>query len=150
MMIDARRNCRKNCIRCLALHIRSPQDGLRPRIHQSRSASINTDFVRYQPMRAPQGKRKARPASSQPPGLSGELVITAVTSTRRFSRDRRSLHPSILPIFNCCDLVHLTSLSKRIARMSTSERLFRFPRPEWLNSANIRSAGIYLSGALVS
>ncbi|KAF1827263.1 UPF0220-domain-containing protein [Dissoconium aciculare CBS 342.82] len=30
----------------------------------------------------------------------------------------------------------------------SSERLFRFPRPEWLNSANIRSAGIYFSGAL--
>ncbi|KAF7186593.1 hypothetical protein HII31_12151 [Pseudocercospora fuligena] len=25
---------------------------------------------------------------------------------------------------------------------------YRFPRPEWLNSANTRSAGVYLSGAL--
>lgn len=32
----------------------------------------------------------------------------------------------------------------------SSERLFRFPKPEWLNSANIRNAGVYVSGALVS
>lgn len=31
------------------------------------------------------------------------------------------------------------------------DRLFRyrFPRPEWLNSANTRTAGVYTSGALV-
>lgn len=32
--------------------------------------------------------------------------------------------------------------------MSTS-RLFRFPKPEWLNSPNTRTAGVYLAGALV-
>ncbi|CZT19080.1 probable membrane protein [Ramularia collo-cygni] len=34
----------------------------------------------------------------------------------------------------------------------SGDRLFRlqFPRPEWLNSATTRSAGIYLSGALFS
>lgn len=30
-----------------------------------------------------------------------------------------------------------------------SERLFRFPKPEWLNSANTRTAGVYLAGGLV-
>ena len=28
-------------------------------------------------------------------------------------------------------------------------RLFKFPKPQWLNSANTRNAGVYLSGALV-
>ncbi|KAF2165093.1 hypothetical protein M409DRAFT_67385 [Zasmidium cellare ATCC 36951] len=27
-------------------------------------------------------------------------------------------------------------------------RLFKFPKPQWLNSANTRNAGVYLSGAL--
>ncbi|WPH04049.1 vacuolar sorting protein-like protein Vps68 [Acrodontium crateriforme] len=31
--------------------------------------------------------------------------------------------------------------------MST-ERLFRFPKPQWLNSTNTRTGGIYLAGAL--
>lgn len=29
-------------------------------------------------------------------------------------------------------------------------RLFRFKRPEWMNGANARSAGVYASGAIVS
>ncbi|QIX01665.1 hypothetical protein AMS68_007182 [Peltaster fructicola] len=29
-------------------------------------------------------------------------------------------------------------------------RLFKFPRPQWLNSANTRTAGVYLAGALFS
>jgi hypothetical protein len=33
--------------------------------------------------------------------------------------------------------------------MSTSTRLFRFPTPAWLNSANTRTAGVYLAGGLV-
>ncbi|GAB7354858.1 hypothetical protein MBLNU459_g5234t1 [Dothideomycetes sp. NU459] len=32
----------------------------------------------------------------------------------------------------------------------SSERLFRFPKPQWLNSANTRSFGVYLAGALFS
>lgn len=32
----------------------------------------------------------------------------------------------------------------------TSSRLFRFPKPEWVNSPNTRTAGVYLAGALVS
>lgn len=32
--------------------------------------------------------------------------------------------------------------------MST-HRLFRFPKPEWFNSPNARTAGVYLAGALV-
>jgi hypothetical protein len=33
----------------------------------------------------------------------------------------------------------------------SSDRLFRlhFPKPEWLNSATTRNAGIYIAGALV-
>jgi hypothetical protein len=31
----------------------------------------------------------------------------------------------------------------------SSQRLFRFPKPAWLNSATTRTAGVYLSGALV-
>lgn len=35
--------------------------------------------------------------------------------------------------------------------MESRERLFRIPfvRPEWLNNANVRTAGVYLAGALV-
>ena len=30
-----------------------------------------------------------------------------------------------------------------------SDRLFRFPKPAWLNNANTRTAGVYTAGALV-
>lgn len=30
-----------------------------------------------------------------------------------------------------------------------SNKVFRFERPEWLNSPNTRTAGVYLAGALV-
>lgn len=36
-----------------------------------------------------------------------------------------------------------------VPKMSSEDRLFRFPRPAWLNSANTRTAGVYLSGAIV-
>ncbi|KAJ9622447.1 Vacuolar protein sorting-associated protein 68 [Taxawa tesnikishii (nom. ined.)] len=32
----------------------------------------------------------------------------------------------------------------------SSDRLFRFPKPQWLNSANTRTAGVYFAGALFS
>ncbi|MCJ1445391.1 MAG: hypothetical protein MMC23_005896 [Stictis urceolatum] len=32
----------------------------------------------------------------------------------------------------------------------SSHRLFRFPKPQWLNSPNARTAGVYLSGAIFS
>ncbi|KAF2199979.1 vacuolar sorting protein-like protein Vps68 [Delitschia confertaspora ATCC 74209] len=32
----------------------------------------------------------------------------------------------------------------------SSHRLFRFPKPAWINSANTRTAGVYLAGALFS
>ncbi|MCJ1247262.1 hypothetical protein MMC30_004476 [Trapelia coarctata] len=32
----------------------------------------------------------------------------------------------------------------------SSHRLFRFPKPQWLNSPNTRTAGVYLAGALFS
>lgn len=31
----------------------------------------------------------------------------------------------------------------------SSHRLFRFPKPQWLNSPNTRTAGVYFAGALV-
>lgn len=34
--------------------------------------------------------------------------------------------------------------------MDSDNRLFRFPKPQWINSANTRTAGIYLAGGLVS
>jgi hypothetical protein len=33
--------------------------------------------------------------------------------------------------------------------MEDSNRLFRFPKPAWMNSANTRTAGVYIAGALV-
>ncbi|KAF2718538.1 UPF0220-domain-containing protein [Polychaeton citri CBS 116435] len=32
----------------------------------------------------------------------------------------------------------------------SSERLFHFPKPQWLNSANTRAGGVYFAGALFS
>ncbi|KAF4304501.1 Vacuolar protein sorting-associated protein 68 [Botryosphaeria dothidea] len=32
----------------------------------------------------------------------------------------------------------------------SSHRLFRFPKPQWINSANTRTAGVYAAGALFS
>ncbi|KAK3671721.1 Vacuolar protein sorting-associated protein 68 [Recurvomyces mirabilis] len=34
--------------------------------------------------------------------------------------------------------------------MESGDRLFRFPKPQWLNSANTRTAGVYSAGALFS
>lgn len=31
----------------------------------------------------------------------------------------------------------------------SDRRLFRFPKPQWLNSASTRIAGVYVAGALV-
>ena len=47
-----------------------------------------------------------------------------------------------LPTSHFLGLAHLPT-------MSSTNRLFRFPTPAWLNSANTRTAGIYLAGALV-
>lgn len=33
--------------------------------------------------------------------------------------------------------------------MMEENRLFRFPKPAWLNSANTRTFGVYTAGALV-
>ncbi|KAK4889856.1 Vacuolar protein sorting-associated protein 68 [Elasticomyces elasticus] len=32
----------------------------------------------------------------------------------------------------------------------SGNRLFKFPKPQWMNSANTRTAGVYLAGALFS
>jgi len=32
----------------------------------------------------------------------------------------------------------------------SSNRLFRFSKPEWLNNSAVRNTGVYISGALVS
>jgi len=32
----------------------------------------------------------------------------------------------------------------------SSHKLFRFPKPQWLNSANTRTAGVYLAGTMFS
>ena len=46
----------------------------------------------------------------------------------------------------------LTSSSNlyRLIHIMSTHRLFRFPKPQWLNSPNTRTAGVYLAGALVS
>lgn len=33
--------------------------------------------------------------------------------------------------------------------MMEENRLFRFPKPAWLNSANTRTFGVYTAGAMV-
>lgn len=33
--------------------------------------------------------------------------------------------------------------------MDSENRLFRFPKPQWVNSANTRTAGVYIAGGLV-
>jgi len=44
----------------------------------------------------------------------------------------------------------LLILIREIFRITmSSHRLFRFPKPQWLNSANSRTAGVYIAGALV-
>ncbi|KAH0543383.1 hypothetical protein FGG08_002339 [Glutinoglossum americanum] len=41
-------------------------------------------------------------------------------------------------------------LKQIVYNAKMSARLFRFPKPEWLNSQNTRTAGVYLAGALFS
>ena len=48
----------------------------------------------------------------------------------------------INPSSHYLGLLHLPS-------MDSGSRLFRFPKPAWLNSATTRTAGIYVAGALV-
>lgn len=43
----------------------------------------------------------------------------------------------------------MLDIGTRLARMS-EERLWKFRKPEWMNSSMARSAGVYGSGALVS
>ncbi len=43
---------------------------------------------------------------------------------------------------------HTSKATNTTTSMSDS-RLFRFPKPAWLNSATTRSAGVYAAGALV-
>lgn len=57
---------------------------------------------------------------------------------------------------NCRSSLHFPSTDLTVASshqtsliMSTSGRLWRFPKPEWLNSTSTRTAGVYLAGALV-
>ena len=46
--------------------------------------------------------------------------------------------------------VSLTASRTNSLDMSISDhRLFRFQKPQWLNSPNTRTAGVYLAGALV-
>lgn len=47
------------------------------------------------------------------------------------------------------EVVRIIEDQKTLFRMS-SHRLFRFPKPQWINSANTRTAGVYFAGALVS
>lgn len=48
------------------------------------------------------------------------------------------------------DITTITITTLHSATMDDdNNRLFVFSRPHWLNNANTRTAGIYLSGALV-
>ena len=68
--------------------------------------------------------------------------------------DLRPLGPSMPDLTRLGQLVqnYLQSLRKTYLYSQPtmeSERLFRFPKPQWLNSANTRTAGVYLAGGLV-
>jgi len=55
-------------------------------------------------------------------------------------------------IYNASDIydLRLRNSHNRFDQLNMStSRLFRFPKPEWLNSPNTRTAGVYLAGALV-
>lgn len=53
------------------------------------------------------------------------------------------------------DITHLYQTTPLMGLLLSSttkmsdHRLFRFQKPEWLNSPNTRTAGVYLAGALV-
>lgn len=58
----------------------------------------------------------------------------------------------------CARATYIPSSWNRVAQnysaifhlnIMSSNRLFRFPKPEWLNSPNTRTAGVYAAGALV-
>lgn len=44
---------------------------------------------------------------------------------------------------------NLQIILSRASGSMDSNKVFRFERPEWLNSPNTRTAGVYLAGALV-
>ena len=54
-------------------------------------------------------------------------------------------------VINSLQGIPFTTFRTSSFNMSLSEhRLFRFQKPQWLNSPNTRTAGVYLAGALVS
>lgn len=59
-----------------------------------------------------------------------------------------SQQPTPSPATTLRNSNHSTTPSRT---MDVSEnRLFRWSKPEWMNSSSIRGAGVYTSGALVS
>ena len=76
------------------------------------------------------------PAASAP---SNQLASLTASST---------LHTflSLLPV----TLIRQVGRNCQYPAMSSSHRLFRFPKPQWLNSPNTRTAGVYVAGAVVS
>ncbi len=62
---------------------------------------------------------------------------------------RPSIDTALQPTYRSRNSYGLDSTSAPLPTMS-SHRLFRFPKPTWLNSANTRTGGVYAAGALVS
>jgi hypothetical protein len=58
-------------------------------------------------------------------------------------------HSSLTTAFNNPSTHHLSAHQEIEYIMEGSHRLFRFPKPAWMNNANTRTAGVYIAGALV-
>lgn len=75
-------------------------------------------------------------------------VATKRPPNRRHHRPPPAPAP---PIVRCeaSDRIHTSFLNRVFRNIMSSHRLFRFPKPQWINSANTRTAGVYAAGALV-
>ena len=99
------------------------------------------------------GERGNVRAAPGPPRDSSRRATPGRTPARRIrintASDVRSLStPSQRRAYTLISLV--IHAYRKTAIMEGSHRLFRFPKPAWMNSANTRTAGVYIAGALVS
>ena len=75
------------------------------------------------------------------------IVVTNSCSNSSTATSFRSSPIQPAPYHSRIPWVH--SLSPNLTSDMSSHRLFRFPKPAWLNSPNTRTAGVYFAGALV-
>merc|ERR1712072_1508348 len=86
-----------------------------------------------------------KPPPAEIPKVEPEQVNTTTNQNR--DPELKSWHH--IPLPNTSYWKEKDTTSEAVpTRTMEGHRLFRFPKPQWMNSANTRTAGVYTSGAL--